>query len=103
MTLIKGGVSKDVAKKQAEDLYVNIIDNPPEDIKKIMFQEAKISTFQETPEGVWGALVSASNIPGGKVIVPFSRTPTNIVKAVFDRTLNLSPVFRAIKKRRNWN
>ena len=98
MTLIKGGVSKDVAKKQAEDLYVNIIDNPPEDIKKIMFQEAKISTFQETPEGIWGALVSASNIPGGKVIVPFSKTPTNIVKAVFDRTLNWSPVFRAIKK-----
>ena len=99
-TLIKGGVNKDTAKKEAEFVYKDILLNVDkyDDIKKLMTQEAKESTFQEDPQGAFSALVRASNLPGGKVIVPFSKTPTNIVKAVFDRTLNWSTVYKAVKQ-----
>ena len=93
-TLIKGGASEEVAKTEAENVYKDILLNTDkyDDIKQLMTQEARESTFQEDPQGAFSALVRASNIPGGKVIIPFSKTPTNIVKAVFDRTLNWSPV-----------
>ena len=99
-TLIKGGASEEVAKTEAENVYKDILLNTDkyDDIKQLMTQEARESTFQEDPQGAFSALVRASNIPGGKVIIPFSKTPTNIVKAVFDRTLNWSPVYRAVKK-----
>jgi len=99
-TLIRGGVSKERATQEAMDLYVDIIKNTDkyDDIKQLMTQEARQATFQEDPQGAFSALVRASNIPGAKVIIPFSKTPTNIVKAVLDRTLNWSPIYKQLKK-----
>ena len=33
-----------------------------------------------------------------KTIVPFSKTPTNIIQQVFDRTLNVYPIYKALKQ-----
>ena len=54
-TLIKGGVNKDTAKKEAEFVYKDILLNVDkyDDIKKLMTQEAKESTFQEDPQGAF--------------------------------------------------
>ena len=97
-TLVKSGMDRVRAKELAQEEYVKVFNNPDDNVKNLMLEEGKISTFQENPEGAWSALVNASNaFPGAKVIIPFSKTPTNIVKAVYDRTLNWSSVYKAIK------
>ena len=98
-TALKSGIDKVEAQAMAKNKYAQIILKPPADIVEKMASEAKLMTFQEDPQGAWSALVRASNFPVlGKVIVPFSKTPTNIVKNVFDRTLNYSSIYKAIKK-----
>ena len=92
------GMTKVDAKAQSEETYAKIMLEPTESIKDMMSQEAKISTFQGNPEGYWQSFIGlANNVPGGKIVVPFSKTPTNIMKEAFDRTLNWSPVYRALK------
>ena len=94
----RGGLSKAEAKQKAEQTYTQTILDPNNSIKDLMAQEAKIRTFQGNPEGYWQSAVQiVNNIPFGKVIVPFTKTPTNIMKEAFDRTLNWSPVYRALK------
>ena len=100
---IKGGIDKVKAKQMAEDRYAEIILDPPADIAEKMTAEAKIMTFQDDPKGAWATLVNVANFPGMKAIVPFSKTPTNIVKEVFDRTLNWSPVYKHLKQNTPFN
>lgn len=95
---IRGGVPKDKAKEMAERKYTEIILEPPQDIVELMTNEAKVMTFTNDPKGVWSTLVRTANLPGMKIIVPFSKTPTNIVKEVFDRTFNYSPIYKALKQ-----
>jgi hypothetical protein len=95
---IRGGVDKVKAKEMAQAKYTEIILEPPADIAEMMTNEAKIMTFQDDPQGAWATLVNVANLPGMKTIVPFSKTPTNIVKQVFDRTFNYSPIYKAIKQ-----
>ena len=97
-TALKGGVPKDQAKIMAQKKYTDIIINPPEDIVEKMTTEAKIMTFQNDPQGAWATLVNVANLPGMKTIVPFSKTPTNIIQQVFDRTLNVYPIYKALKQ-----
>ena len=89
---------KDKAKEMAERKYAEIMLEPPQDIVEIMTNEAQVMTFTNDPKGVWSTLVRTANLPGMKIIVPFSKTPTNIVKEVFDRTFNYSPIYKALKQ-----
>ena len=95
---IRGGVDKETAKRMAEKKYTEIILEPPADVAEIMASEAKVMTFTDDPKGAWATLVNTANLPGMKIIVPFSKTPTNIVKEVFDRTFNYSPIYKALKQ-----
>ena len=91
-----GEITKDQARQLAEDKFTKGILEPSESTKDLMSQEALVRTFQGNPEGIWSSFVGLSNIPGFKIIVPFSKTPTNIIKEAFDRTLNWSPIYRTI-------
>ena len=94
----RSGLSKAEAKDLGQNAYANTLLEPNQSIKDMMAQEAKIRTFQGNPEGYWASFVQLANtVPGGKMIVPFSKTPTNIMKEAFDRTLNWSPVYKALK------
>ncbi len=96
---LRGGVDKAEAKQMAEAKYSEIILEPPADIVEKMTAEAKIMTFQDDPKGAWSSLVTMANAhPLMKTIIPFSKTPTNIVKQVFDRTFNYSPIYKALKQ-----
>ena len=96
---LRGGVDKVQAKQMAEAKYAEIILEPPADIVEKMTAEAKIMTFQDDPKGAWASLVNMANAhPLMKTIIPFSKTPTNIVKEVFDRTFNYSPIYKALKQ-----
>jgi len=98
-TALKSGYTKDQASEMFTQKYEDILTNTDQytDITSLMKKEADISTFTKDPEGVWKTMVNFANLPGGKILVPFSKTPTNIVQETFDRTLNWSPVYKAIK------
>lgn len=93
----RSGIDRATAKQMAQDKYVNVMMNP-EDYKEMMISEARKMTFQGTPEGVFGYISRGVNVPYLKPVVPFVNTPTNIVKEAFDRTLNISQVYKAVKK-----
>lgn len=94
----KSGMSRDDAKAMAEAKYYDTIANPSKEIEDIMTAEARQLTFQQKPEGFFGRMGPTLNsIPFIKTVVPFYNTPTNIINEVFDRTLNIYSVYRAIK------
>lgn len=65
----------------------DIIQNPPENIDLASIDFSRYTTFTK-PLGEAGQAVQSAvkAIPGAKVIIPFIRTPTNIVKYVGERT-----------------
>ena len=94
----KSGLSRDKAKAIAEAKYVSVMTNTPQDIKDIMTTEARKMTFQGKPDGFFGRVGPLiQGIPGMKTVVPFYNTPTNVINEAFDRTLNWSPLYKAIK------
>ena len=94
----RSGVSRDEAKQLAEAEYVKIMTSPSQEVKDLMTTEARKMTFQGRPEGFFGNVGPVINgIPGIKTVVPFYNTPTNVINEAFDRTLNWSPVYKAIK------
>ena len=94
----RSGVSRDEAKQLAEAEYVKIMTSPTQEVKDLMTTEARKMTFQGRPEGFFGNVGPVINgIPGIKTVVPFYNTPTNVINEAFDRTLNWSPVYKAIK------
>ena len=94
----RSGVSRDEAQQLAEAEYVKIMTSPSQDVKDLMTTEARKMTFQGKPEGFFGNVGPVINgIPGIKTVVPFYNTPTNVINEAFDRTLNWSPVYKAIK------
>ena len=95
---IRSGMSKEKAKELQTAQYTKTLIDPSENVKKMMGEEAKIRTFQANPEGLWGDFVRLANVPGMKIIIPFSKTPTNIMKEAFDRTLNYYSVYKAYKR-----
>ena len=97
-TARREGLDRDEAKELASQKYADIITTTPDEIKKMMTTEARKMTFQGAPDGFFGRAGSFVNsVPLIKTVVPFYNTPTNIINEAFDRTLNWSPVYKAIK------
>jgi len=96
----KAGSSRNEAKQLASDMYTQTFIKPPMAVQNMMIAEARKMTFQGQPEGFFGKMGPIINeIPMMKVIAPFYNTPTNIINEAFDRTLNWSPIYRAIKQK----
>lgn len=94
----RSGVSRDEAQQLAEAEYVEIMTSPSQEVRDLMTTEARKMTFQGKPDGFFGNVGPVINgIPGIKTVVPFYNTPTNVINEAFDRTLNWSPVYKAIK------
>lgn len=98
-TSLLAGESEEVAKQRAQEAYIDMMTNTPDSVSKMMITEARKMAFQGTPKGIFGALAPhIQNIPGLKFIVPFYNTPTNVINEAFDRTLNIYPLYRALKQ-----
>lgn len=95
---IKAGKTKEEAKDLSSQTYADVMTNPPSDVLDMMELEAKEMTFQSDLEGIAAKIGGVANLPGVKVVVPFYKTPANIVQNVWDRSFNLYPVAKAIKK-----
>ena len=88
------------AVEMARQAYQQTFIKPPMAVQNMMIAEARKMTFQGQPEGFFGKMGPIINeIPMMKVIAPFYNTPTNIINEAFDRTLNWSPIYRAIKQK----
>ena len=93
----KTGKSREQARAISEAAYLKVMTNTPKEISDMMTIEARKMTFQGQPEGFFGRMGGPiQSVPGMKTVIPFYNTPTNVMKEVFDRTLNFSPVYRAL-------
>lgn len=74
------------AKKEAlqgDELAVRIkwlMENPPEPWKESAWQTALEYTYQDDPGKLVTALSRIQRLPGGKLLLPFIRTPANILR-----------------------
>ena len=95
---LKSGMNQEKAKQVFSDTYADIMREPPSDVEELMTLEAKEMTFQSDLEGLASQLGGVANHPLMKPVMVFYKTPANIVQAVWDRSFNVFPVARAIKK-----
>ena len=95
----KAGLSRSDAQKLSKKKAADIMVSPPDAVQKMMVDDSRQMTFQGQPKGWFGRMGPLINeFPLMKVIAPFYNTPTNIINEAFDRTLNWSPIYRAIKQ-----
>ena len=81
--LVERGMDSKDAVKQAFD---EIVVNPTEVTSERITAAARERTFQEPLDGMMGRMQGFFGHPLMKPITPFYRTPTNIAKALIDRT-----------------
>lgn len=81
-------------KAKFEELYREYLNNPTDKMRKQADEFARYQTFQNNLIG-WPKDVQAfaNKYPGFRFLVPFIRTPVNILKAARDRSL-LAPLTR---------
>jgi DNA uptake protein ComE-like DNA-binding protein len=82
----------DLAKRITE-----IVENPPENLHLASVDAARYQTFTKPLEEGGKALQDlVKKIPGARVIVPFVRTPVNIMKYAGERTI-LAPLAKNVR------
>lgn len=81
-----------LAKRIAE-----LVENPPDNIKLAGIDAARYQTYTN-PLGEGGRMFQAAlnKIPGARIIVPFFRTPVNILKFSIERT-PLAPAMASVR------
>ncbi len=57
-----------------------LMENPPEPWKESAWQTALEYTYQDDPGKLVNALARIQRLPGGKLLVPFIKTPANILR-----------------------
>lgn len=79
----KEGLTGDAAAKRIAELTTN----PPDDMLEQSFDYARYLTFQRPLSGIPQSVSAATNKhPSLKFIVPFVRTPTNLIKYAAERS-----------------
>lgn len=90
------GADRDTARQEASLAFVNFLEKPSPAALEEARDHARALTFQSELQGFAGAGQVIFSHPFMKFILPFYRTPMNIFKEGFDRTLPFG-VLRAIK------
>lgn len=91
------GTSEGLQGRALAARVTEIVADPPEDIVNAAFDVGRYQTFTK-PLGEGGRFLQAgaTRVPGLRVIVPFIRTPVNILKFVGERT-PLAPLSQSIR------
>lgn len=72
-----------------------IVDNPSDDLKALAYQQALTNTFQKKPAEALNNLgIAFQNLPLGRFLAPFRRTPINLLTAMAERT-PLAPLVKS--------
>lgn len=83
--------------KAAAIRVLEIIDNPPENIKLSAIDASRYQTFTNKLGKAGKSIENVrNNIPGARVIMPFVRTPINIMSFTFERT-PLAPLMQSVR------
>jgi hypothetical protein len=87
------GLQGDAFAKRA----AGVLTNPPETVSMAAQDAARYQTFTK-PLGPAGTMITAgmNKLPGARILFPFVRTPTNILKFVGERT-PLAPLSAAVR------
>ena len=100
------GMGVEEAQEAANEAYMRVMYEPNDALERKIREEAKQMTFQIQPRGLLGTGVGegATDVVGKvaqygpmRTVVPFYRTPQNLINETFDRTFNYSTVYRALK------
>jgi hypothetical protein len=92
--LDKGLKGKDLAQHIAE-----IKANPPDDLKLKAIKAARYLTYtSDLGHAGHAAQKLMANVPGGFLVVPFIRTPTNIAKFALERS-PAAPLFKGVREK----
>lgn len=76
----------------------DIISNPPDNIRLAAVDASRYQTFtKELGEAGKAVEKVRSKVPGARIILPFIRTPSNIIKYVGERT-PLAPLSKAVRE-----
>ena len=96
----RNGASDDVV----EQMYKDMSENPPENIKTAMYDEAEIATFTERnkgkPDGLFdfkGHLRQFANVPMVRFLAPFGNVNINMINYGMQQTV-LSPITRDFRQ-----
>ena len=82
---------------QLKDRMADIIDNPPENVRIAAVDNALYQTFTNPGGNLSKRLIKTANeYPAFRVLMPFIRTPANILTYTFHRT-PLAPLFSGYK------
>ena len=81
------GVSEGLEGRELASRMADIIANPPEALKADALDFAHYQTFTKKlgPQGQ-SLQTLLARVPGARLVMPFVRTPTNILKYAFERT-----------------
>jgi len=97
----KQALSEGLTGKEFKERIVKLVSNPTDSMKNVSSDFARYQTFQNKPGKIAYYFDKLRNvIPGGKYLMPFVRTPANILTYGFERTpvaLLMSDVRNAIK------
>ena len=93
---VQAGFSIEEAQEYGTAKYHQVLTDPGKEVLKRMTDTALKETFQ-APTG--DAFAKLFGNPAVKFLgVPFYKTPTNIIKEIGDRTINVFPTARALKQ-----
>lgn len=94
-------MSKAEARALADQEYLDLITNPPEDMMKNAREEAKNLAFQGDLDGLLASLIPTMSHPMAKLFIPFYKTPTNVIS----ETYKYSPLgmIKVVKELRSGN
>lgn len=92
------GVNEGLQGKELAKRVSEIIDNPPENLHLSAVDASRYSTFTKELGASGQALQDfVGKTPGAKLIVPFIRTPVNIMKFTGERT-PIAPLSKAVRE-----
>ena len=84
-------------KEMLKDRIAEIIEKPPEGIRLAAVDAATYQTFTNTPGPLAKQLSQiAHEYPGVRIVLPFIRTPANIMRYTFERT-PIAPLMRHVR------
>jgi hypothetical protein len=85
------------AQENLKGRIAEILENPPESVRMAAVDQATYQTFTNTPGAIAQKLLSLTNqYPALKVLLPFVRTPANILRYTFERT-PLAPLMQHVR------
>lgn len=91
---VAGGL---IPPEALKDRIVELVENPPSSIRLAAIDQAAYQTFTSKPGPLASKLSQIANeYPAMRIILPFIRTPANIMKYTFERT-PLAPLMKQVR------